>query len=109
PQTGNGDVAPLRMIKGPDTMMKNARNIVVDPMRNLIAVSSRNGTLIFNRTDSGNVKPRAIIKGIGGKFRLNPSKGRLVGTGQNAAGKEGIGVWSITDRGEVPPFYFLTN
>ena len=90
-------------------MMKNARNIVIDPVRNLIAVSSRNGTLIFNRTDSGNVKPRAIIKGIGGKFRLIPSKGWIVGTGQDAAGKEGIGVWSITDNGDVLPFYLLTN
>jgi hypothetical protein len=109
PRTANGDVAPLRKIQGSNTMLKNARNIVIDPMRNLIAVSSRNGTLIFNRNDSGNVKPRAIIKGIGGKFRLIPSKGWIVGTGTDANGKEGIGAWSITDNGEVPPFYLLTN
>jgi hypothetical protein len=65
-------------------------------MRNLIAVSSRNGTLIFNRTDNGNVKPRAIIKGIGGKFRLIPSKGWIVGTGQDASGKE------ASARGALP-------
>ena len=79
PRTAKGDVAPLRKIQGPDTLLKNARNIVVDPVRNLIAISSRNGTLIFNRTDSGNAKPRAIIKGIGGKFRLIQSKGWIVG------------------------------
>jgi hypothetical protein len=109
PRTGNGDVAPLRKIQGPDTKLKNARNIVIDPVRNLIAVSSRNGTLIFNRTDSGNAKPRTIIQGIGGKFRLIPEKGWIVGTGKDASGKEGIGAWSITDNGDVPPLFMLTN
>src|SRR5207249_2015863 len=78
PRTGNGDVAPLRVIKGPDTKLKNARNIVVDPVRNLVAVSSNNGCLIFNRTDNGNVAPRAIIRGPGGNFRLLVSKGYLI-------------------------------
>ena len=62
PRTATGDVAPIRVIKGPDTMMKNARSIAVDPVRNLIAVSRNNGLLVFNRTDNGNVKPRAIIR-----------------------------------------------
>ena len=78
PRTGNGDVAPIRVIKGPDTKLKNARNIVVDPVRNLVAVSSNNGCLVFNRTDNGNVAPRAIIRGPGGNFRLIASKGYII-------------------------------
>lgn len=78
PRTGNGDVAPIRVIKGPDTKLKNARNIVVDPIRNLVAVSSNNGCLIFNRTDNGNVAPRAVIRGPGGNFRLIASKGYII-------------------------------
>jgi hypothetical protein len=133
PRTANGDVAPIRVIKGPDTMLKNARNIVVDPIRNLIAVSSRNGALVFNRTDSGNAKPRGIIRGPGGNFRLIPSKGWIVsanggggggdddddapraGGGGEARGGTGggrtgsISVWSITDNGNVPPLLRLTN
>jgi hypothetical protein len=138
PRTANGDVAPLRVIKGPDTMLKNARSMAVDAVRNLIAVTSRNGMLIFNRTDNGNVKPRAIIKGPGGNFRLLESKGYIVaasggggdgdgdGGGRGGAGARGAGggdnenattrrsgsvirVWSITDNGNVPPLFELRN
>ena len=118
PRTANGDVAPIRIIRGPNTMLKNARAILVDPVRNLIVVSSNNGALVFNRTDNGNVAPRAVIKGPTGKFRLIPSKGYIVAVrNANGGGDDGdeegrggsIGVWSITDNGKVPPLYQLTN
>jgi hypothetical protein len=67
-------------------MLKNARNLVVDPVRNLIAVGSNNGTLVFNRTDSGNVKPRAAIRGPGGNFRLIQSKGWIVAANGGGGG-----------------------
>jgi hypothetical protein len=89
PRTATGDVAPIRVIKGPDTMLKNARSMAVDPIRNLIAVTSNNGMLIFNRTDNGNVKPRAIIKGPGGNFRLLESKGYIVAAGGGGGGGDG--------------------
>ena len=129
PRTANGNVAPLRVIKGPDTMLKNARSMAVDPVRNLIAVTSNNGLLIFNRTDNGNVKPRAIIRGPGrsrgpgGNFRIT-SKGWIVASGgggedgENDGGARGGGgegnrgsirVWHITDNGSVPPAFVLTN
>jgi hypothetical protein len=86
PRNAKGDVAPLRVIKGPDTMLKNARSMAVDPVRNLIAVASGNGMLIFNRTDNGNVKPRAVIKGPGNNnFRLLASKGYII-TGAGGGG-----------------------
>jgi hypothetical protein len=139
PRNAKGDVAPLRVIKGPDTMLKNARSMAVDPVRNLIAVASGNGMLIFNRTDNGNVKPRAVIKGPGNNnFRLLASKGYIItgaggggdgddtgggraargegrGGGGNAEGRGGarprttIRVWSITDNGSVPPLFELRN
>jgi hypothetical protein len=89
PRNASGDVAPIRVIKGPDTMLKNARSMAVDPVRNLIAVTSNNGLLIFNRTDNGNVKPRAIIKGPGGNFRLLESKGYIVSAGGGGGGGGG--------------------
>ena len=135
PRTANGDVAPIRVIKGPDTMLKGARSAAVDPIRNLLAVGASSGILIFNRTDSGNVKPRAIIRGpgSGGNFRLIPSKGWIVtartgggdddggdgerggrgggGGGRDGGGRapRGIAVWSITDNGDVPPVFVLNN
>jgi hypothetical protein len=130
PRTANGDVAPIRVIKGPDTMLKGARSAAVDPIRNLLAVGASSGILIFNRTDSGNVKPRAIIRGpgSGGNFRLIPSKGWIVTArtggddedeqggrsgrgGRDGGGRapRGIAVWNITDNGDVPPAFLLTN
>ena len=60
------------------------------------------------------MKPRAIIKGLGGKFRLIQSKGWLVGTkaggrDEDAPTSGGIAVWSITDDGNVAPLYLLSN
>jgi hypothetical protein len=133
PRTAKGDVAPIRVIKGPDTMLKNARSIAVDPVRNLIAVASGNGMLIFNRTDNGNVKPRAVITGVpNNNFRLLVSKGYIIagagGTGDGGrrgtegGGAEGGGgrgnaagprpvmrVWSITDNGRVPPLFEIRS
>ena len=135
PRNAKGDVAPLRVIKGPDTMLKDARSIAVDPVRNLIAVASRNGMLIFNRTDNGNVKPRAVIQGVpNNNFRILVSKGYIIagagGTGDGDGGRRGgargaegggaeagggrgnaagpravMRIWSITDNGRVPPLF----
>jgi hypothetical protein len=113
PRTASGDVAPIRVIQGPDTMMKNARSMAVDPVRNLIAMTSNNGMLIFNRTDNGNVKPRAILRGPGGNFRLLESKGYIVSASGGGGGERGGGstlrVWSILDSGNVPPLFELRN
>ena len=139
PRNAKGDVAPLRVIKGPDTMLKDARSIAVDPIHNVLAVASRNGMLIFNRTDNGNVKPRAIIRGPGrsrgpgGNFRITSSgwivsgggggdgdddgdargggRGAALGRGggEGARGRVALRVWHITDNGQVPPAFELTN
>ncbi len=109
-RTTTGDATPIRVIRGPDTMLENARAIAVDPVRNLIAVGTDNGLLIFNRTDNGNVKPRAIIRDadgerpVGPRLRLVPETGWIV-----AEYKGAIGAWHITDNGDIPPAYLLTN
>src|ERR1700740_3546135 len=64
----NGNVAPIRVLKGPDTQL-GASALAIDPVHNLLVVGGRNREgagsrlLIFNRTDEGNVKPKAIIGG----------------------------------------------
>src|SRR2546425_6616553 len=78
----NGDVAPIRVIKGPDTQLKRPYGIAVDPVNDILVIGlnsnfgsdepitvedteslEKGAILIFNRTDSGNVKPRGIIRG----------------------------------------------
>ena len=115
----NGDVAPIRVLKGPDTMLA-ASALTVDPVHNLLIVSGGgegggggggpSRILIFNRTDSGNVKPRGVITGPmveGATLMTNyPPKG-LILAAVHRGGRNShqcyVGVWSIYDNGNVPP------
>jgi DNA-binding beta-propeller fold protein YncE len=133
PREANGDVAPIRVIKGPDTQLKSPYGIAVDPINDVLVIGlnsnfgtkeplvspdsmAKGGILVFNRTDSGNVKPRAVIRGPkSGIVRINqmqvyPQRKLIV------AAMPGIiddmepvgaflGVWSIDDNGDVPPRY----
>ena len=121
PRTANSDVAPIRIIAGPDTKLKNAQSIAVDPVHNVIVAGTnrqyQNGLgslLIYNRTDNGNVKPRGVIlgpkTGIGNLNQLlvHAPKGWIVATNTGDSygvmEPEGvfIGIWSIHDNGDVP-------
>ena len=137
PRTGNGDVAPIRVIQGPDTQVKDVRALAVDPVHNLIIVSDRgtgssggrsgaaaqperSGLLLFNRTDQGNIKPRAVVRGpktgMGTKtteqLLVYPPRGWIVmpvAIDYVEPEPEGIfvGVWSIHDNGDVPPRWMI--
>ena len=86
----HGNVDPIRVIRGPSTQLspRPPNSIAVDPVNNLIIVPSIVGDdpyqsiLIFNRTDDGDVAPKAIIRGSRtGIIQLNqiqvyPPRGR---------------------------------
>ncbi len=128
PRTGTGDVTPLRVISGPDTELDRAGTLAVDPVHNIMVIGTGTAAvggifgnisiarlLIFNRTDKGNVKPRAVIGGPqSGILSINQvqiysPKGWIIATQPGDAYKnmepEGVfvGVWSIHDNGDVPP------
>lgn len=75
PIEANGDVSPSRVIQGPKTKLGYVVGIAVDPEHELLIASSSSldasfegssrhrGLLIFNRTDTGDVAPRAAISG----------------------------------------------
>jgi hypothetical protein len=136
PADAKGNVAPIRVLAGPDTQLPkrplNALNVAVDPIHDLIFVSSGGRILIFNRTDSGNVKPRGIISAPKNLVRsigsptVDPESGLLFALYDNEerttrTGEDGIdydafdqhsdewylGVWSIHDRGEVAPRFTI--
>jgi hypothetical protein len=135
PRTGNGDVAPIRVIQGPDTQVVGPRAMAVDPVHDLIVVSvngvtsptpdsrDRGALLVFNRTDQGNVKPRATIAGPktgistieAGKFsdvnqmQVYPSKGWILVAHSSDAGPEKnfVAIWSVNDNGDVPPRFII--
>jgi DNA-binding beta-propeller fold protein YncE len=76
----NGDVAPIRVIGGPDTGLGTRPTIRVDPSRNLLFVSGGGGLLVFDRLASGNARPKAIIRGVrsGHQFDLYPPAGLII-------------------------------
>jgi hypothetical protein len=126
PRDGQGDVAPIRVLGGPDTMLGGDEPLVVDPVNNLLIAGGTAGRgqrrlLIFNRTDSGNVKPKAVIGGpksglysFGGPFAVYPPKGEIIvsvrGPGpyeELSSDDAFVGIWSIHDNGDVPPKFTI--
>ena len=133
PREANGDVAPIRVIKGPDTQLKSPYGIAVDPVNDVIVIGlnsnfgskellinpesrEKGGILVFNRTDSGNVKPRSVIRGPkSGIIRINqmqmyPQRKFIVAAMPGVIDDmepQGayLGVWNIDDNGDVPPLY----
>jgi len=115
----NGDVAPIRVLGGPDTQIRGpARGhpvVGVDPIHDLLVVrsvgeqGSGGSLLMFDRTATGNTKPRSVIggpktglAGAGGgtgQLQVYAPKGWIVGGAEGGS----IGVWSIEDSGDAPP------
>jgi DNA-binding beta-propeller fold protein YncE len=69
-RSADGDVPPKRIITGPNTGLLFIVGVAVDPVNDRIVAASassvRGGTtglFIFNRTDHGDVAPRAVIAG----------------------------------------------
>jgi len=121
PRTAQGDVAPIRVLEGPATGLSGqaGRFVSVDPIHDLLVVPSRDRILIFDRTASGNTGPKAVIesdylRGIL-HLRVYPPKGFIVvslGGKRNGIGQDemsAIAVWSIHDKGNVPPRLILTD
>jgi len=120
PRMGNGNVAPTRVLEGPDTGL-GASSVAIDPVHNLLVVVGarrREGTkiMIFNRTASGNTKPLRVITGpktmlsrLGGPHAVYPPTGRIIvsirgNISEELASDESfVGVWNINDNGDVPP------
>jgi hypothetical protein len=119
PRTANGDVKPIRVLDGNEHGW-SIGNASVDPENNVLVGTgtyesdgkSEHAIMIFNRTDNGSVKPRAVIKGplsgLRGTRQIQAYKGWIIVTHPGRGDGEKpenvfIGVWSIHDEGDVPP------
>ena len=70
-----------------------------------IIANTNNSLLIFDRTASGNTKPKAVIQGPNSglanisSFQVYAPKGWILAGGQGGF----IGAWSVDDSGDVAP------
>jgi len=97
PREGTGDIAPIRVLGGPNTGFSGRPTIRVEPDRNLLLVTGEggNGTmLIFDRTASGNVKPRATLRGPAGN-QFEVYKGLVI-----THSADSIYAWRLDDTGD---------
>jgi hypothetical protein len=115
PREANGNVRPKRVLYGPDTRLGTTRGMAIDPVRNLLVVvggvpgqSGQSQLVVFDRTASGNAKPKRVIAGprtgITGTWNIeiDPQRGLILLV---QAGF--VGVWHIDDEGDVPPRYTI--
>ena len=119
---------PIRIIHGPKTKLDRPERISIDPVNNLLAVTTVPGVLIFDRTANGDVAPKWIIQGpntgIGGEGNslatplLSPEGKKIIvagGTratttanGSTVANRGGIiGVWNYGESGDIAPWAIL--
>jgi hypothetical protein len=117
----NGDAAPIRRLTGE----WRAREMSIDPVHDLIVATGSadagrsggpgaSGILIFDRDGGGDVKPKAVISGphtgleSSRQIVVYPDKGLIfvsqtLWDDQVKPGSFFVGVWSINDKGDVPP------
>jgi len=133
----DGDATPVRVIEGPKTGLGHIVGLAVDPERNLLAVANTHEILIFDRTDNGNLPPRARIAGpktgiTDEPWQMEFYRGRIFLAASNHFHQnlyEGVtlrpdarevpddpwlnpvlgflGVWNITDNGDVAPLAMI--
>ena len=119
PRDANGSVAPLRVLES--TGKTRWYGIGVDAVNNALVLAGWDGPRetnsflhIFNRTDTGKVAPKAVIRGpktgLKGTFGLRAygPRGWILVTMNGPEmsfpydGAFG-GIWSVKDNGDVPP------
>lgn len=64
PATADGDVAPIRVLKGRKTLLKNPTGISYDDVNNELWVANfgNHTAAVYNPTSSGNAAPLRVIR-----------------------------------------------
>jgi hypothetical protein len=93
----NGDVAPIRKIMGPKTLLENDSILTVDGVHGEIFVPQPNAILVFDTASNGDVPPIRVIKGPdtmlegNGNVQVDPVNNFLIVSGYMRGGGGGDG------------------
>jgi len=118
-----GDTSPIR------TLNALGGRPSVDPVHNLLVTAGSTSVrgkrqaalFIYNRTDQADAKPRAIISGPNtglidtSQLQIYPDGGWIIVSAPQNPNSElepentFIGVWSINDKGDVPPRWKINS
>ena len=114
----NGEEAPIRIIQGPLTQIRDIERVDIDPIHNEIFIPQGDRVLVFPREANGNVAPIRILRSTG-DFRLgsalavDPVHNLLIVSGSVRTGGEGdrnqrlnqarLLIFNRTDEGEAKP------
>ena len=105
----NGNEAPIRVIQGPKTLLRDPQSLFIDAVNNEIYVLNM-GTddtlLVYDRLAQGDVAPKRVLKSpaaIGGVGAADPVSNLLFLAGR----VDGVYVYDRTAQGDVKPLRII--
>ena len=114
----SGDVAPIRMIFGPSTQLKNNDAVTVDGVHNEIFVPQGDRILVFPREANGDTAPIRILQGPNtglrggggvGRVAVDPVHNLLIAAGGAAGGGSRMAIFERTASGNVKPLRVIAG
>jgi hypothetical protein len=107
----DGDVPPIRIIRGPSTQIQNPDRSTLDPIHNEIFVPQHDRILVFPRDGQGDVAPIRVIEGpevLADAIAVDPVSNLLIVTSAAARNPDGsragqVSMFNRTDNGTVKP------
>jgi hypothetical protein len=116
-----GEVAPKRIIEGPDTQLIALDRLAVDQVNNEIYVPEGRKVLVFPRDANGNVKPKRVIEGPDTTFvaaravAVDTTRNLVVISATPAGGEPGgersseLAIFDRTATGNAKPLRVITG
>jgi DNA-binding beta-propeller fold protein YncE len=96
----SGDEAPIRVIQGPKTQLRDPEKLALDPVHNEIFVLNMtvdDEVLVFDRLAQGDVAPKRVLRANGGNLAVDTVHDLLVLTGN------GIQIFDRAAGGDAKP------
>ena len=103
-----GEVAPIRIIKGPKTGLALSDTMELDPKNDEYIVPAGQGSdalHVFNRLDEGDVAPKRILRGVPSLPSVDWDHDLLIARGEGGT----INIFERTASGDAQPLRTITG
>ncbi|MBI3935060.1 MAG: hypothetical protein HY316_10250 [Acidobacteria bacterium] len=104
----DGDEAPIRVIQGPLTQLRNPDVLALDAVHDEIFVPLEYAILVFDRKANGNVAPLRVLNApddasFGYGIVIDPARNLLIKMARGADGNVRILLYDRTAKGDATP------